>query len=202
MIVLTRTPVQRIINCSEGPDASSQWEGRHTRFALYDELPAAVADNAGRKKWHCGTGHTRIAHMNYKSALQNNSAYIGVGDEGELTRNGRPKQRTKLFYAFKKNAKQGDHIYLHNGTGSKPGRVTHWGVYTGEILSHAEGCNPPPLGSDPSGWASEGHDTVRRNRPRWRHIKVKKWIEVREPFPMKKRIDTLFEVTDEPTYTH
>ena len=201
MSVLTRTPVQRIINCPVGPDASSQWEGRHTRFAVYDELQAVAAEKAVRKKWHCGTGHNRIADMNYRSAQQNNSAYIGAGDEGELTRNGRPKQRTKLFYAFKKNAKQGDHLYLHNGSGSKPGRVTHWGIYTGEILSHKEGYETPPPGSDPSGWAQYYGDGVLAPDYHF-HIKVEKWIPVREPFPMKKRIATLFEVTDEPTYTH
>jgi hypothetical protein len=202
MSVLTRTPVQRIINCPVGPDASSQWEGRHTRFAVYDELQAVAAEKAVRKKWHCGTGHDRIAGMNYETAKQNNFAVISCCTPDYRNRRGKPSRRTKMFSDFKENAKQGDTLFLHNGYGSGPGRVTHWGIYTGEILSHREGYETPPPGTNPSGWAEHYGDTNTERLRNQFHLKVVKWIPVRDPFPMKKRQATLFEVTDEPTYTH
>ena len=160
---------------------------------LVEESPQAEIDP---KKWHIGTGSSRIGRLNYESALDNNSGYIsGCTDDYLSSRTGKKAPgRTKQFEDFKTNAKKGDIMYLHHK------HVSHWGVYTGEILSHREGYETPPENTNPRGWAESRGVEEDRLKNQF-HIKVDQWNEL-EPFKMKKRNATLFEVTQESNYIH
>lgn len=158
-----------------------------------EETPQAEIDP---KKWHIGTGSSRrFGRLNYASARDNNSGYISCcTDDWRNPVNGKPAPgRTKQFEDFKTRAKKGDIMYLHHKL------VSHWGVYTGEILSHREGYKTP-VDPNPRGWAEDG-EGGERLRDQF-HIKVDLWRPLAQPFKMKKRNATLFEVTRESNYIH
>ena len=160
---------------------------------LVEESPQAEIDP---KKWHIGTGSREEHRMNYESALVNNSGYISCCTDDYLSsRTGKKAPgRTKQFEDFKTNAKKGDIMYLHHK------HVSHWGVYTGEILSHREGYETPPENTNPRGWARDGEGEARL-RDQF-HIKVDQWRSLAQPFMGKGLYKTLYEVTQESNYIH
>ena len=181
-MVWTKRPTQKI----NEKGVSSQWEGTHTRFKKIEPPPP-------RKKWHIGNGHKGYSKKNYECALGNSCGYIsGCTEDYVSVRTGKKAPgRTKQFNDFIEKANEGDIIFLHYKN------VTHWGIYSGEILSYREGFNSPD--HIPKGWLNKvKSDPLVKNDIF--HIKVEKWIPISKPFSMFKRLATLFEVTDKPEY--
>jgi len=145
------------------------------------------------KKWHCGTGSTTSGNLNYESALENSSAYIYGCTEDYVGADGKPApKRSKQFVTFRREANPGDIIFLHHKN------VTHWGKYTGEILSYREGYKDPP--NIPKGWYNIV-TTNEKERKHVFHIKVERWVPVSGgPFMGARVQKTLYEVTDHANY--
>ena len=144
------------------------------------------------RSYHCGTGGDTAGRKNYESALENSSAYIYGCTEDFVSENGKKAPgRVMQFDAFK-DAKKGDIIHLHHH------KVTHWGKYTGEILSYREGYKDPP--NIPKGW----YDIVTANEKERKHvfhIKVERWVPISGgPFMGAGLQKTLYEVTDHADY--
>jgi hypothetical protein len=174
----TKTPSQKI----DGGGVSSQWGGTHTRF----EEP---------KKWHCGSGGDRTGWLNYGTAKDNSACYISAcTTDWVSSRTGKQSPaRCKMFETFRREAKAGDIIFLHHK------KVTHWGKYTGEILSYREGFPNPPDGTNPEGWVASAGESMERLIHQF-HIKVEHWIPVSQPFMGAGERATLFEVTNNLIY--
>ena len=177
----TKTPSQKI----DGGGVSSQWGGTHTHFR--EPEPSSP-----RRDWQIGTGRCRDGKKNYESSVERSAGYIYGCTEDYVRVNGKKAPgRTRQFNDFVEKAKKGDIIFLHHK------KVTHWGRYTGEILSHREGYNDPDY--IPKGW-SDAVSANEKERKHVFHIKVEQWIPVSQPFTMTPRVATLFEVTNNPIY--
>jgi len=138
-------------------------------------------------KWHCGTGGSSRGRMNYSDALANNVALIRDCMEGDPRAGPR---RIKQFEHFQKEGTADDVLYLHNHT---KGGVTHWGVYTGVIMSHREGFPSPPPNTNPRGWREIYGDTELECEF---HIQVKKWNKLAVPFSGSGQQKTIYEAPD------
>jgi len=184
-MVWTKRPTQKI----DGSWVSSQWGGTHMRFE--EEL----VDDGPRKKWHCGSGGNTTGRLNYETAKENSACYISACTAdwvSSRTGKGSPS-RCKMFETFQREANVGDIIFLHHK------KVTHWGKYTGEILSYRDGFPNPPDGTNPSGWATTHGESMERHIHQF-HIKVERWIPLTIPFRGAGENKTLYEVSDKPGY--
>tara|TARA_B100000683_G_scaffold116185_1_gene114185 strand:+ start:6987 stop:7529 length:543 start_codon:yes stop_codon:yes gene_type:complete len=177
-MVWTKRPTQKI----NEKGVSSQWEGTHMRFEEKRE------DDGPRKKWHIGTGAN--LKENYGCALQNSCGYISSCTEDYVSSGGsRAPGRTKKFNDFIEKATEGDIIFLHYK------KVTHWGIYSGKILSHREGYD------DPDHIPNEWSDCLETGFCRYIfHIKVERWVPLTIPFKGAGENKTLYEVSDRPEY--
>ena len=180
-MVWTKRPTQKI----DGKGVSSQWEGTHMRFE------EERADDGPRKKWHCGTGAT--LKENYGCALENSCGYISACTSDFFSSDGiRAPRRTKQFNDFIEKATEGDIIFLHHPPSHQ---ITHWGIYTGKILSHREGYD------DPDHIPNEWSDCLETGFSRYIfHIKVVQWIPLTFPFRGAGVRAVLYEVSDKPEY--
>ena len=116
------------------------------------------------KKWHINSG----CEKNQSHMIKRNLAYIGLGNDSDDYSNrciSKKFTTPKQFEKFKKDAREGDKIYLYqNGKG-----YIQYGYYTGII--HEPGAT----------------SVARELAPDWRiteiqkHIQVDKWIPISNP---------------------
>ena len=183
----TKTPHQKLVGDNM---ISSQWEGEHTTFHQVGkkERKNKTSQNKKQRKWHIGTGSHKTGKKNYLCGIENSSCYIHGCTEDYIQDNGKKAPvRTKLFNDFKKKAKKGDIIFIHHK------KVTHWGVYTGDIQSFREGYSKPS--HIPKGW-----EEINLEKKHIFVIRVNEWKPLNKPFKMSNRQSTLFEVTDNVIY--
>jgi hypothetical protein len=169
---------------------------KNEEMAALQEQAANLQERAvAPKKWHCGTGGDTTGGLNYGTALENSSCYICsctpdfIGDDGKPA-----PRRCKQFETFRREANPGDIIFLHHK------KVTHWGKYTGEILSYREGYPNPAEGTNPAGLVASGYTGLDHTRHQF-HIKVERWVPISGgQFMGTGEQKTLYEVTDHANY--
>ena len=141
------------------------------------------------KIWHCGHGvpwHFRgeraanratIAKSHHEKGIQEKYCVIGHNDD-QLQKKG--NNTRKQYEKFCEDAQEGDIVFTHC---SIKGGLTHWGVYTGEIINRRwryDRC---------MGILREGIDS---------HIMVYEWFPLPEILKGTGRNSTLYEV--KPTF--
>ena len=139
------------------------------------------------KIWHCGHGvpwhfsgeraanRATIAKAHHEKGIQEKYCVIGHNDD-QLQKKGNNTRRQ--YEKFHEEAKEGDIVFTHC---SIKGGLTHWGVYTGEIITR-------PI---------EPHSAAGR-RGNHSHIMVYAWNSLPEVLKGTGRNSTLYEV--KPTF--
>ena len=139
------------------------------------------------KIWHCGHGvpwhfsgeraanRATIAKAHHEKGIQEKYCVIGHNDD-QLQKKGNNTRRQ--YEKFHEEAKEGDIVFTHC---SIKGGLTHWGVYTGEIITR-------PIEPHYSAGRS-GNDS---------HIMVYEWNPLSEVLKGTGRNSTLYEV--KPTF--
>ena len=135
------------------------------------------------KTWHCGHGvpwhfsgeraanRATIAKAHHEKGIQEKYCVIGHNDD-QLQKKGNNTRRQ--YEKFHEEAKEGDIVFTHC---SIKGGLTHWGVYTGEIITR-------PIEPQASAGRS-GNDS---------HIMVYAWNSLPEVLKGTGRNSTLYEV--------
>jgi hypothetical protein len=131
------------------------------------------------KIWHCGHGvpwhfsgeraanRATIAKAHHEKGIQEKYCVIGHNDD-QLQKKGNNTRRQ--YEKFHEEAKEGDIVFTHC---SIKGGLTHWGVYTGEIITRRSPRSP-----------SGNHS----------HIMVYEWNSLPEVLKGTGRNSTLYEV--------
>lgn len=139
------------------------------------------------KIWHCGHGvpwHFRgeraanratIAKSHHEKGIQEKYCVIGHNDD-QLQKKG--NNTRKQYEKFCEDAQEGDIVFTHC---SIKGGLTHWGVYTGEIINRTL-----PRTSAPGRYGIDSH------------IMVYEWSPLPEVLKGTGRNSTLYEV--KPTF--
>jgi hypothetical protein len=158
-------------------DTSSEWSGKHTHF------------RDARKRWHLGCGRGKYPREDMKHWVASSFACIhGVSDKWILDNNGKGRRRKALFDDFKKNATRGDEIFLHCNA------LVQWcGTYTGVT----EDSSP----SDAPGNTQARANWQERDDGGSFKIHVDEWRKIDTPFKGTGAQHTLYEVTDNETYS-
>ena len=141
------------------------------------------------KIWHCGHGvpwhfsgeraanRATIAKAHHEKGIQEKYCVIGHNDDQLHKKGNNTRRQYEKFY---EDAKEGDIVFTHC---SIKGGLTHWGVYTGEIV------NREVPRSRPDSAGRYGIDS---------HIMVYEWNPLPEILKGTGRNSTLYEV--KPTF--
>jgi len=178
-------------------DVGQVWTGKHTRFE--DDVVERDV-----RKWHCGNGNgggnplpesglssAAARRLIYDEVIKKNRCHLGFVNNRPLEEQSR---YTNQLMPFMANAQKGDIIYLHSSTLSQKGgalksAVTHWGRYTGE---------KPAKVSHLCGFLESERDGGRGGLAL--SINVEEWFPVKSRFEGAGKQQTLYEVTDLPSY--